>query len=387
VSGAADPPFPLVCVDGDPFARGDAYGHLAADRIARSLAFYERAIERTGGLTFGQACDVVMEHLAGWRAQAPDVLEEVDGIAHGSGVPFEAVLVLNARDTFMHRRRSTETGAHDFDDGCTSFAVLSGASDDGHVRSGQNWDYHPEIRDTIVLLRVGSPTDPTILTIVEAGQVARQGANARGLALQANGLPSERRDESALPGPIARRRILSEAGWDPALARALEAPRAGRTNLLLTSRDDRLADIEASHRSSRIFHATRDRIFAHANHFELGVPDDHRGDAEANEESVSRSSRANASLGEARNRGGVGASDLMALARSHLDPGGQICDHGAVDPDWVTVASTVTDLTDGVMWVAAGPPCEHDYVPIDIVGGPVRSGMVAVGGTPYPPDR
>jgi isopenicillin-N N-acyltransferase-like protein len=283
----------------------------------------------------------------------------------------EPLLVLNARDTFMHRHNGAD-GVRDFDDGCTSFCVLPGSSADGHVWAGQNWDYHPDIRDTVLLLHVIPDDGPTQLWIVEAGQVGRQGVNTHGLALQANGLPSERRVETALPGPIARRRILAADSWDQALARALDTPRAGRTNLLLVSRDGRTADVEGSYTTSRLSVAEGKGWITHANHFQLGAPPDLVVDRGPSTESVARSASAHRAIGGAEQRGGVALEDLMSLARSHEDRTGQVCDHGKLDAAWMTVASTITDLTEGTTYVAAGPPCEHAFVAIDVESGRVR---------------
>jgi isopenicillin-N N-acyltransferase-like protein len=364
-------PFPVIRVDGEPFERGVAYGEQASVRIALSLAFYERAFLRTGGRSLGAVCDSVIGNEHGWRVLAPDLMREIDGIAVGSGRSLSEILALNARDTFMHRRRPM-----DFDDGCTSVAVLSGASSDGHVWSGQNWDYHPEIVPSIVLLHATSDAEPARLTIVEAGQLSRQGANASGISLQANGLPSERRDESALPGPIVRRRIVGSSSMTEAIANALATPRAGRSNLLLTSREDRFVNIEAGYDSSTIAHGERVHRIAHANHFQLGRPADLPDDHRPHHESIIRASTANAMLDAAHQAGGIGAPDLATLLRSHADPRGPICDHGRTDPDgaepsepWMTVAATLTDLTEGVMHVAAGPPCVHPFVAIDIATG------------------
>jgi hypothetical protein len=45
----------------------------------------------------------------------------------------------------------------------------------------------------------------------------------------------------------------------------------------------------------------------------------------------------------------------------------------------MTVATVITDLTEGVMSVAAGLPCQHDFVDIDVssstVAAPARAAM------------
>lgn len=80
-----------------------------------------------------------------------------------------------------------------------------------------------------------------------------------------------------------------------------------------------------------------------------------------------RFARADEGLRQAASSGGVGLADLAAISRDHTGGRDSVCTHADPEqPDtrrWATVSSTITDLTEGTTYLAAGPPCSHDYIP------------------------
>ena len=139
-------PFPLIHIDGSPTQRGRMYGEAACTEIHRSLTFYTKSIIPAAGLSWGALCDDVMERVPRWAAAEPDLIEEAAGIAAGAGIELADVLALNTRGTFVQMGEEQ----HDVEpeEGCTSFAVLPEASRDGHMWTGQNWDYLKGIQES-----------------------------------------------------------------------------------------------------------------------------------------------------------------------------------------------------------------------------------------------
>src|SRR6266516_4121852 len=88
-----------------------------------------------------------------------DILDEVRGIAEGARVPFEDILALNGRGELSHG----DVFLDESRDACSSFALTSEATGDGHVYCGQNWDWRVGARDTVIMLRVVQPPKPTII--------------------------------------------------------------------------------------------------------------------------------------------------------------------------------------------------------------------------------
>ncbi len=263
-------PFPLIVIEGDAFTRGVSYGAQAKERIARSLAFYADAVVPSMGATFGQIIDGVSQRLSIWRSRDPEIVSEIEGIAQGSGFSVGEILALNTRGMFVVPP-AIQREAKAANDGCTSFAVMPEASRDGHLLTGQNWDYLEEIADTIVLVHLRPTEGPRQLMIAEAGQVGRHGANSAGIALHANGLSSRLRDPSALPSTFMRRRILRSGNITEAVEMATAGTRPGSTNLLITHRDGFAVDIETMPATTRWMYPTDGWLF-HTNHYLVEIP-------------------------------------------------------------------------------------------------------------------
>ncbi|OSC59894.1 acyl-coenzyme A--6-aminopenicillanic-acid-acyltransferase form, partial [Streptomyces sp. 4F] len=75
----------MVEISGGPRDRGRQYGEAVRPQLRAALAYYEEAFGRAAGLTWDQ----VTARAARWQRPvdeyAPDLLEEMRGIAEGAG--------------------------------------------------------------------------------------------------------------------------------------------------------------------------------------------------------------------------------------------------------------------------------------------------------------
>ena len=365
-------PFPLIHIDGPPRRRGLMYGEAAADQIRHSMTFYSESVAPALGITWGEICDEVSLRMPRWAAQDRDLFEEIEGISGGAGIDVVEIVALNTRGTFV-RTKSQAVDPPVADEGCTSFAVLPGASRQGHMLTGQNWDYLVGIRPSIVLVHITPDDGPAMLMIVEAGQLGRHGANTAGIALHANGLSSRMRDPSGLPSPFWRRQILREENIVDALSAVTATPRTGSTNIVLSHRDGFAVDFETQPHTSRWLHP-QDGWLVHTNHCLAGIPAELAATYNPSPDTILRYGRARELMAEAAETG-ITVEDLKAMLRDHFGDGRGICTHArpGVGPDkrWETVASVITDLTTGVLSVSAGPPCLNQFIQIEVVSGNV----------------
>jgi isopenicillin-N N-acyltransferase-like protein len=335
------------------------YGEGAAAEIARSIAFYSSEVVPASGSTWDQITTALEPLVPTWRDLDAESIAEMQGIAEGAGVGFGDILALNCRGAFTAVPTSPTP-----DEGCTSFSVMPAASADGHQLTGQNWDYLTGIRDTVVLVLMEPDDGPRQLMIVEAGQVGRHGYNEAGVAIHANGLSGALRDPSAVPSPIWRRRALRQWNISDAMEAVLMTPRPGTTNIMMSHRDGFAVDLETTPMTSEALFPD-EGWFVHTNHFIGPVPEPLKATYNPGGESLVRLGRAKQILGSAAMNGGIGIDDVKGMLRDHVGKGQSLCSHpDETEPpsdQWGTVASVVTDLTDGVMHISAGPPCENDY--------------------------
>lgn len=258
---------PLVEISGAPRERGRQYGEQARERIERALTYYAEAFAHSSGLSWEQ----VVERAAHWiepsRAFAPELVEEMEGIAEGAGVGFLDVLALNARGEIIYDTTFSSMEP----DGCTSFAMLGEVSGDGHVYAYQNWDWRDGVSDTLMVLRVVQPGRPTVIMHVEAGQVGRQGANSAGIALNANGLGGRFDDTVGVPQTLIRRRVLDSDNLNTALEALTKSRAHIASNALVTHRDGFAIDLETTPGAVGWMYPT-DGLLVHGNHYQAFVP-------------------------------------------------------------------------------------------------------------------
>ena len=349
-------PLPLVEISAaDARERGRQYGEQTRLLVERSLAFYREEFERKSGLAWPEVVARVPRWYPLIDEYAPGLLDEVRGIADGTGRTVEEIVALNGRGELRTRDPFAETSD------CTSFVVTDEASGDGHVWCGQNWDWRSETAGTAVMLRIRQPGTPTIVTLVEAGQVGRHGANSAGIALNANGLAAPFQNGLGIPAPFIRRRALESAGMDQALQAIFTARQLLSTNVLLTHREGFAIDLETTP-GRHGWAYPRDGVYAHANAFTTFVPPQIGASYRpASSDSLIRAERTERTLRRAPETSS--SAEMHALIvealSDHLGYPNSVCNHP--DPraprTFETLASLIVDLTTGEFWVAGGNPC------------------------------
>ncbi|KAI4859977.1 hypothetical protein F4820DRAFT_131269 [Hypoxylon rubiginosum] len=404
-----------VRVTGLPKERGRQYGKQAAAKIRRNIAHYmkpgqlppwERTVKYINDI-----------YVPGLKEYFPSALEEMKGIAEGSGVTVEEIIMLNARYDLSRApggsryRPPTEDkrvlttglcrsidGAEDWDDldnECTSSAFWQGATAGGGVYTAQNWDISSHLYedDLVILLEVHpdpSENAPIMFLITEAGQMGRSGMNSAGLGLTANSLnstadyfPEEGVKTPRLPVSLLRRMFLQEKSFPKALQAVYHAPRHVSNNLTLSTAEGFALCMEITPDEAFVITpSARDAHIVHSNHFlapavharaAAGIADAYPGGSSW--------------FRHLRFEKGVlpfldGAVDVDVITRAlsdHLGYPQSLCAHvdtsgGEGIPGYpfkksMTVACVVYDLTRKVVTVCKGPPCQGVFEKFKLDGG------------------
>jgi len=349
-----------VAVCGAPLERGRAYGRLAREKILRCIASYRGAFKHRAGLEW----DAALAHARTFEADIavfhPAALQEMRGIAEGSGAGVDAILALNCRSELMFA--AARRGAMPSE--CTSFAVTPEASASGHMLLGQNWDWVPFAREACVLVEVRRDDGPDYVTVVEAGMLAKVGFNAAGLGLCTNTLVSAAdAGRRGVPYHIMLRALLDAESVEAASKTLHSVDRALSANYLVADKSGAAANFETTSGGASGVHVTRPErgLLAHSNHFlcaGFAVADAYVG---SSPHSLTRLSSMRTALSDR----GLSVERVEEILRDHDHAPNGICGHP--DPDAhplyarTTVASVVIDLTAGDAWVTDGPPCEVQY--------------------------
>ncbi len=366
---------PLVSVAGTPEEIGTAYGARARDLIRTNLDVYRRRFRDQAGLDAGQVAAAGEAFRRATLDHHPRVAATHDGVAHGAGVPPAEVYALNARTELLYGHPVPEP------EGCTAIGVLGTRTADGHLLMGQNWDWHPDQRAAMLLLRTTDERGHTVLTLAEAGMLAKTGLNSAGVGQCLTMLATGRdglTDPPGVPYHVLARATLEADCLTLATRAACRSRRNASINLLLGQAGDpahgdpatggELLDLELVPGDVGLLHPDGGMI-THANHLEAvsGVADMQR---EWGGSSLFRSARARRLLAEPVATGQVTLDDLAAVLRDHASFPHAICRHlDERDPlleRSQTNFSILLDLDARRFGIAEGPPCRHEYTWFDL---------------------
>ena len=360
-------PLPLVTVEGTPSDCGAAYGAAAAELIKANIAAYMARFAAEAGLDTPR----VRRAGAGFREvteeRVPRIAAMLDGVAEGAGVPVEEIYALNARTELLYGSQATE---------CTSIGVLDGRTATGHTLLAQNWDWNPTQRDYTVLLATRDERGFAVVTLAEAGMLAKTGLNGAGLGVCVNMLGCDR---DGRPGGVPYHVLLRAALESATLGGAIEAvcslPRSASINVLLGQAfgdgvPGEIIDLEAVPGDVGFLNPV-DGLITHANHFESLI-DVHDTLKDLGGSSFFRGPRARRLLAAGSSNGLIAEKDVALVLCDHGGHPRAICRHDAgtavreADRS-ETIFSVILDLDERRLAVAEGPPCcAEAYVDVRI---------------------
>lgn len=260
-------PFPLVAISGAPRDRGVQYGRAVPTRIAHSAAYYRQELQKIG-VSDSQQQMLIDEFAEQIEVFDADHTAEMRGISEGSGVSFDDIVLINARTEIIAKARKVKKLAPvDPAEGeCTAAVVCAERSATGKVIQAHNWDWDPDARGSTIVLRVHDDSGHTLITLVEAGGLARHGVNSAGIGLTGNYMTCDRDySQTGVPLSSIRRAALEQKHIAVAMQLVAATPKACSSNMILTQ-DDFVIDFECT--PNETFPLYPDQgLLTHANHF------------------------------------------------------------------------------------------------------------------------
>ncbi len=358
-------PFVHVRARGSHRELGRAVGEAARDQVRASVDFFrDNFPAMTGGrLTFAEAELQAVAYEAQARCWLPELVEEVEGLAEGSGVPFSRLLVLNCGEEFTSDEpaaplgqdaRSPRSGDH-----CTAVAVVAG----GRHIVGHNMDWYTIDAVNNVFFDLTGPDGTRIMGLAGAPYLLMLGMNSHGVGNVSNSVHSTD-NRVGVPNTFVRRSTLAAPTLEEARELGLPAARARGTNQFFADTRGRLWDIESSATASAFMDHTGAGLMAHSNHYVSPEMQPYEGYGGG--ESEVRIATAERLLAE-----GIAAGDdpvdlVAQVLRTHEpSPEASICGHpdqsAAPADQGMTVGSLICDLDERRVYACAGPPCENEY--------------------------
>jgi isopenicillin-N N-acyltransferase like protein len=336
-----------------PGDRGFRFGEAQRDAVHGTVAAYERLFREACGADFAAVRSFgerVGERLHG---EHPDAREEIAAIARGAGVDEALLMAVNARTELLAGAARPE---------CSAIGVLPERSG-GHTLLAQNWDWHPDLRESVVLWTVVEPDGRWLVTMTEAGMLAKIGLNSRGLGLCVNILGSSADGgPGGIPVHVLMRLALQHCDDVAAAGALLEANEASGSSCFNVGSPGALASYEVSPaRVARI--EPEDGVLLHTNHF-LEPPGDaddlHRRESPSTLPRLDELDRR-----VRRSSGQVDAAAVKDALRSHDAGPNAVCCH---DPDneryadrAETLVSVCLDLDELRFEISEAAPCSSPY--------------------------
>jgi isopenicillin-N N-acyltransferase like protein len=263
---------PLIEISGTPFERGRQYGEKAAARIRKAIGNYMSRLTALG-MSTSDLHEITRRFEPQIESFQQSFVEEMRGIAEGADVDYPSIVLLNARTELLKLAENGQKAKFVMppSDGCTGVVVMPGATAGGGLIHAQNWDWHTECIETVVILRVNREAGPSFLTFTEAGTLARFGFNQRGIAITGNYLECDR-DYSQVGVPLSflRRKVLEQSSLALAMQAVYGTPKSASNNIIVSHSVGIAIDFECAPNETFQLHP-KENLIVHANHFQSPV--------------------------------------------------------------------------------------------------------------------
>lgn len=347
--------FPIVTVQGDPYECGIQHGKAVSNLIHKNIDVYLQLIEFHSNLSPSAAFKKAEKYITYIESYDVKLVEEMQGIADGSGRKLAEIMLLNARTEMLSAIPLRE---------CTSMAILPPASD--NVWLAQNWDWLHLTTGLTILLKVKQLNKPSIFMMAEAGQIGKMGFNEVGIGLCHNALDANYH-KIGLPFIIICRVILNQWQLNDAINVLCESQRASSGNYLIAHKGGFAIDFEVTPDKFDFFEPEK-HILVHTNHFlSKQFQSDDNVLARNGWDSVIRKQRAARLLEQEY---GEIHFETISKIQSDLAFGtSSICVLPSKNmlelAQWSTLAGIIMNLSSMEIFVAPGLPCDVDYIKVD----------------------
>ena len=219
----------FVVLEGTPFNRGLVHGRTLRGEIHELVGLWKRDLARQFRMdadTFIRQFLAGTDYLPAIKKWTPDLLEEIRGIAEGSGISFETVLTFQLVDEYWANGGAI-AGEH-----CSGLGIV--AEDNRPTYVAQNMDLEG-FRDGFQVVLNVKHTDSGLESFVFTcpGLVALNGMNSRSVGVCVNTLLQLRPRRSGLPVAFVVRGLLERKTVEEAIGFLRDIEHASGQNYIL----------------------------------------------------------------------------------------------------------------------------------------------------------
>ena len=264
---AAD--MPVLVLEGSARERGRVHGETLRPTIRDFVSNWKSQLKEATGMDPDQYLDRFLketELLSAVARWTPDLLEEVIGIAEGSGVERNTILALQLVDEeWWYRREQQFTLSNPGGERCSALGVF-GQKDLAPVVA-QNLDLNDFYDGYQVVLHIKDPASPIeSLVFTTAGFIAMNGLNNQGIGICCNALLQLNHARDGLPVAFVHRGVLAQSKLDDAVAFIRRVKHASGQNYIIGSPEGVVSYECSANRVSRYEPFEGAKRLYHTNH-------------------------------------------------------------------------------------------------------------------------
>jgi len=357
----------VLDLPGSGYERGLEHGRKLKKEIAELLVLWKKSLENEVHIpadTFIHDFLTSTSFLSAIKKYTPDVLEEVRGIAEGSGQPFKDIYAFQLVDEYWvyeDKLQNAKGSQH-----CSGIGIPSRSGRPAYV--SQNLDVESWMDGYQIVLHIlGDVHTPEQYVLSCAGLVALNGINHHGIALCVNTLMELQASPDGLPVAFMIRGVLAQNTGAAALKMLTTAKHASGQNYILGIGDS-VYDFEASANSVIRMAPDAAGLVYHTNHpvANIDIKPWYKEYYEKYLAGKTQNFNSEIRFATLKRR----ASDSQAkddafiktTLRSKDDAKNPVCVTHLPDRGGFTFGSVIFSLSDKrTMEVTAGPPDESEY--------------------------
>lgn len=348
-------PVPFIKVKGSHREIGRQIGEACSKQIQHCVENAHAMITATYdyiGLDWHGATIQSRKYIPFAQERYPQYVDEMMGMAEGAGISFEDMSVLVSMEAV------TSDALHLGK--CTSMAVNSDRTTDGHVLLAHNEDWTPEEELDVFIVHAEPVNEPPFLAMTYGGYPVAVGINAHGIAQSCDSVyPNDTR--IGVPRLIVARGVLAAKSPSDAISRALIPQRAAGYNHFIVHESGEIYSVEASARRFALLYG-EDGWLAHTNYYvdpRMAAIEDEPDELVAKRIRYYRAVRLLAETSQ------HSIKSLQSIQRDHINFPHAICNHDESVEHLAdrekTICALIIDLTARAMHIAWGNPCENVY--------------------------
>jgi hypothetical protein len=212
----------LAVISGKPRERGRQYGSKFKEAIRVFMdkeifaSFSGKPNAKESIVRYATACGKAI------KEYSPLIHEEMEGMAEGSGLRLEEIVIITNHEELWHR------GLVPASDHCTVFGAAPPDTKDGDTFVCQTWDWMESVYGLSLILQWNRPEGPSLLSYSYPGLWTGAGMNTAGLALcWHTGGGDGKEPRVGIPAYVLIAQALYQDSLKGALEEVRRAPRAG----------------------------------------------------------------------------------------------------------------------------------------------------------------